>query len=90
VPQQALFLLNSPFVVEQAKALAARPDVVAEPTPEGRIQRLYRLLFGRKAEAEEVALGVQFVSTTPAGGKLSPWERYTQVLLLSNEFATVD
>ena len=27
VPQQALFLMNSPFVTEQAKALAARPEI---------------------------------------------------------------
>ena len=26
-PPQALFLMNSPFVVEQARAFAARPDV---------------------------------------------------------------
>ena len=29
VPQQALFLLNAPFVVEQAQALAARPEVAS-------------------------------------------------------------
>ena len=29
VPQQALFSMNSPFVIEQAKALAARPEVAA-------------------------------------------------------------
>ena len=27
VPQQALFMMNSPFVIEQAKKLAARPEV---------------------------------------------------------------
>ena len=33
VPQQALFLMNSPFAVQQAKAVAARPEVsgVSEP-----------------------------------------------------------
>ena len=31
VPQQALFGLNSPFMVEQAKALAARVDVTGSP-----------------------------------------------------------
>ena len=30
VPQQALFAMNSPFVIEQAKALAARPEVASE------------------------------------------------------------
>ncbi|HEX4591662.1 MAG TPA: DUF1549 and DUF1553 domain-containing protein, partial [Gemmataceae bacterium] len=34
VPQQALFLMNSPFAVQQAKALAARPDVGGASEPE--------------------------------------------------------
>ena len=37
VPQQALFSMNAPFVVEQAKALAARPDVAAAPTTTERV-----------------------------------------------------
>src|SRR5207302_5661753 len=45
VPQQALFLMNSPFVVQQAKALAARPDVIAHKEPAERIGYLYRLLY---------------------------------------------
>src|SRR5262249_42607050 len=94
VPQQALFLLNSPFVVEQAKHLAARADVVAVGEPEKRIAYLYRLLYGRPPEPEEVALGVRFLAAAAqeAGGsaKLSPWEKYAQVLLLANEFAFVD
>ena len=89
VPQQALFLLNSPFVVEQAKELAARPDVVAHQDAAERIQHLYRLLFGRLPEHDELQLGLAFVKE-PAARKMTAWERYAQVLLLSNEFATVD
>src|ERR1019366_9359980 len=46
-PPQALFLMNSPVVVEQARALAARPDVVGQATDAARIDRLYRLAYGR-------------------------------------------
>jgi hypothetical protein len=95
VPQQALFLLNSPFVVEQARRLAARPDVSAREGDAERITYLYRLLYGRPAEPDEVALGLGFLAEArregPAGGSgLSAWEKYAQVLLLSNEFAFVD
>ena len=31
VPQQALFLMNGPFAIVQAKAFAARPDVASRP-----------------------------------------------------------
>jgi hypothetical protein len=90
VPQQALFLLNGPFVVEQAKALAARPDVTAHAESGGRIAYLYHLLYGREPDAEEVALGRRFVESAGKDKSLSPWEKYCQVLLLSNEFAFVD
>ncbi len=92
VPQQALFLMNSPFVIEQAKHLAARPDVIALTKYEERIDRMHRLAYGRPAEAEEIALGLKFLANVgeDAGKKLSAWEQYAQVLMLANEFAFVD
>ncbi len=96
VPQQALFLMNSPFPADQARALVARPDVVAAKTDEERIDRLYRLAFGRPADPAEVKLGLEFLTAARASqaktspGQLNAWEQYGQVLLLSNEFAFVD
>jgi hypothetical protein len=89
VPQQALFLMNSPFLIEQACALVARADVAGLSGTEQRIARLYRLLYGRPPEPEEMALGVRFLAR-PAGKGLTAWEQYAQVLLLANEFAFVD
>ncbi len=91
VPQQALFLMNSPFVLEQARHFAARPDVASLPKEEERIDRMHRLAYGRPAEPGEVELGLRFLSA--AGyekAKLSAREQYAQVLLLANEFAFVD
>jgi mono/diheme cytochrome c family protein len=92
VPQQALFLLNNPFVIEQARALVARPEVAGTTRPEQRIQVLYRLAFGRSADPDEVALGQRYLqmASQTASQRLSAWERYAQVLLLSNEFVFVD
>ena len=64
VPQQALFFLNSPFVAQQARALAARPELTTSDDAK-RIRALYQVLFGRLPDAEEVALGRQYVHTTP-------------------------
>lgn len=61
IPQQSLYLMNSPFVVEQARALMRRPEIAAEKNPRQRIRKLYRLLYGREASTEEIALGVNFV-----------------------------
>ncbi len=101
VPQQALFMMNSPFVVEQARRLVAREEVAGAPDDQARIRALYRLLFARNPSGAEVSLGMAFLRqqasgpTTvalqqPAAGKLSPWEKYAQALLMTNEFVFVD
>jgi hypothetical protein len=95
VPQQALFLMNNGFVAEKVRLLVRQPDLVAPMTTEAKIQRLYRVIFGRNPDAEELAMGVAFVNrpdgvTTTQGMRLSIWERYAQVLLLTNEFCFVD
>jgi hypothetical protein len=61
VPQQALFFLNSPFVAEQAEALAARPEIAAATGAEERIRRLYQAVFARTPEAWEMAAGLKYV-----------------------------
>jgi hypothetical protein len=92
VPQQALFLMNSPFVVAQAKALLARTEIAAVNDPARRVEALYRLVHHRAPEPEEVNLALTFfeepVEDKP--GVLSRWEELAQVLLSSNEFAFVD
>jgi mono/diheme cytochrome c family protein len=88
VPQQSLFLMNSPFVVEQAKHLAAR---TASLETKQRIERIYALCYGRKPDGEELSLGTAFIDAAAQDSKtLAAWEKYAQVLLLSNEFAFVD
>jgi hypothetical protein len=94
VPQQALYLMNSPFVVEQAQRLAKRPEIATVAAPAERVQRLYATLFGRPATAEEVSLAAQFLASKDAApegpNKLNPWERYVQALLMTNEFVYID
>jgi hypothetical protein len=96
VPQQALFLMNSPFVIEQARHLLQRSDVAAPGTAEAKIQRLYQLAYGRAADADEMALGLRFLTVAQSNEDkkaevhLSAWEEYAQVVLLANEFAFVD
>jgi hypothetical protein len=96
VPQQALYLLNHPFVHEQVRSLLRRPDVANAKDDAAKIQRLHQLIYARSADAEEVRIGREFLATTSniAGPTtkqaLTPWERYAQALLLANEFVFVD
>ena len=78
----------SPFIRRQAAALARRLKAEAPGGGEARVQRAYRLLYGRPAAAEEVNLALAFLSE--AQGSDALWEQYAQVLLGSNEFLFVD
>jgi mono/diheme cytochrome c family protein len=63
VPQQALFLMNSPFAVQQAQAFLSRNEVKAARTDEERVERIYELLFQRDPDREEVALAKRFLAS---------------------------
>ena len=62
VPQQALFVMNRPFVVEEARALVAKPEYQGQQPYEAQIHELYQCVFARKAEAPEVDAGLRFVT----------------------------
>jgi hypothetical protein len=91
VPQQALFMLNSPFVIEQARALVQRDEVKRANRAEEKIEAMQRIVWQRPAEREEIRLAEKFIAAQPGQDtKLSPLEKYAQVLLLSNEVMFVD
>jgi len=91
VPQQALFMMNSPFVIEQARSLVARPEVKQLPGDPEKIQTLCRLAWQRPAERDEIRAAEKFlILPPPSTATLSPLEKYAQVLLLSNELGFVD
>ncbi len=90
VPQQALFAMNSPFVMEQARALAA--GVAAEPDDTAKATALIRQVLGRLPTDGELARARQFVesASNDPEAKLSAWEQFAQVLLASNELVFLD
>jgi hypothetical protein len=91
VPQQALFALNSPFVIEQARSLSARSEVIAKETGANRVTVLYRIVYTREPDAEEQASCEEFLAAPPdPGSTLQRWEQLAQILLCSNELMYVD
>ncbi len=85
-PLQQLFVLNSPFMQQQADALVARLHREAPESDRARLELAYRLLVNRTASEKELELGLQFVKDSPT----EAWSQYAQVLLGSNEFLFVD
>jgi hypothetical protein len=93
VAPQALFLLNHPFAVEQAKVLAELTLKQASADDKGRIDWLYRRLYARPPTAEETELGVRVIGEVGAAKQeevLAAWTQYCQILLCANEFMYVD
>ena len=64
VPQQFLFLMNSPFMLDRATALVKRLEAMAA-TDEQRIHLAYQLLFSRSPFDQEVNIGSAFLAATP-------------------------
>lgn len=83
-PLQRLFLLNSAFITQQAGKFADRIAAEAGEDPAARIQRAYRLSFGRLPNAEEIRWGREYLAS--GGG----WPEYLQAILASNEFLYVN
>ncbi len=70
VPQQALFLMNSPLVIETARKLTHRPEFVRLDTDDDRVTSLYLAIFQRSPSPQEVALATRYVRANPAGQAL--------------------
>jgi hypothetical protein len=67
VPQQALFFMNSPFVAEQARALAARIGEKGEEKKdvENRIIQLYQVIYQRNPTPRQLEQGLTFLKSSP-------------------------
>ncbi|MCU0879060.1 MAG: PSD1 and planctomycete cytochrome C domain-containing protein [Pirellulaceae bacterium] len=99
VPLQQLFVLNSEFMVANARALAERVSA-ASADDEHRVRLAYELVYSRPPTDAELDVARNYLlaeedadedqaGAAPAA-QLSRWERYAQALLASNEFLYVD
>jgi hypothetical protein len=91
-PLQQLFVWNSPFIQQQAAALVQRLRTEVRGGTEDRVQRAYRLLYGRSATPSQVQRAVEFLTAGEPGETPTEarWQQYAQVLLGSNEFLFID
>ncbi|MEQ1829056.1 MAG: DUF1553 domain-containing protein [Pirellula sp.] len=83
-PLQKLFILNSPFMLSSSDALSQRLEANATH-PIDRIRATYQLLFARQPSDAEIRESLEFLQ-----GEAPAWNQWTQVMLATNEFATLD
>ena len=99
VPPQALFMLNNPFVREQALHLAQ--SLLADATTDaGRLRSAYERALGRPPSADELADATVFLGEyaarlkakgrPEAEARLAAWQSYCQMLFCTNEFLYVE
>jgi hypothetical protein len=68
-PLQQMFVLNSPFMREQATALADRVSKNSEQTVEQKAHVAHRLLFARDASATELTIAREFLPESEPASK---------------------
>jgi hypothetical protein len=66
VPQQALFFMNNPLIIETARKLTLRPDFTQLTRTNERVIFLYNAILQRLPSLTEVKLATSYVNTTYA------------------------
>jgi Protein of unknown function (DUF1553)/Protein of unknown function (DUF1549)/Planctomycete cytochrome C len=61
VPQQALFMMNSPLVVEQARNVVRNLNFRPDTAPETRVKMLYELVYQREPTDQEMQLAMDYL-----------------------------
>ena len=83
LPAQSLAQMNSPFIVNMARAFARR--VFKErATFDGRIERVFRLAYGRPPSEDERSLAHGYLEARPS--EVGAWRTFCQAVFGSNQF----
>ena len=86
VAPQALFLMNHPFVAEQAK-LAAQRTLAAKASDEAaRLELVYRTALGRGPTEKERLLASDFLRAASGDAPAEAWAQLHQALFASVDF----
>ncbi|HWN97251.1 MAG TPA: DUF1553 domain-containing protein [Methylomirabilota bacterium] len=88
VAPQALFLMNHPFVREQASAAALRLTAEKWPDDEARLQRACRLALGRAPTAGEISVAKKCVGAE--SDSVAAWTDIFHALFASPDFRYVN
>src|ERR1700684_3500305 len=88
IAPQALFLMNNPFAIEQARAGAQRLLECKESNDSARITRAFRLGLGRMPSTDELRIAAEFLKGTKKDEKarLEGWGQFVQTLFASADF----
>lgn len=89
VPSQASYLLNSPWMIEQAGYLADRIAAETASDDDARLDRLYRLTLGRRPtpnEQRRVRAFLEELKPADQAARREAWVTICQTILAGTEF----
>ena len=100
VAPQALFMMNSGFVLDQVRSLAGQLLKRSDLDSSARIRSIYQMAFGREPSEGEVSRAVGYLDritsalnppgNTSADVELRAWTSLCRVILSANEFLYVE
>ena len=99
-PTQALFMMNSPFMLAQSRQWAEALNAATPATDAQRVASAYTQAFGRPATAEEAERALRFMAKYEAAletrepemdkRRLMAWQSFCHALLASTELRFID
>ena len=95
LPTQALYMMNSPFVIDQARHAARRLLAEQAWDDEARIERAYLRTLGRPPTEGERELALTYIRDFQAddplvGDQLEAWSSFCHSLFACLDFRYVD
>jgi len=90
VPAQALLMMNSNFVKEQARLLAERVLRQEDLDETGRLAMIYELTLGRKPTGVEQSRALSYIREQDAKNATAAWADFCHAILASTEFRFVE
>jgi len=90
VPAQSLFLLNSPWAIEQAGAFAERLLAMPNLGDEARLEKAFRLAMGRDGNPTELSRLKSYLESESSAGNAKAWTRLCQTIFSAAEFRYIE
>lgn len=86
VPAQSLFLMNDPFVHEQAQKWAERLITQVPDNFEKRVELIHLSAYGRKPTKQEIEKAVEITKDLDCGSEMELWKNYCHLIFNTKEF----
>jgi hypothetical protein len=90
VPTQALYLMNNPFVMAQAKHTAAGLLKKESLNDTQRLELIYRTALGRAPTEREQKAALDYVASAGVSERAAAWERLCQTVFACLDFRYVN